>query len=98
MIDRKMRIDSLRKKVINAKIDGFIVPLSDKYQNECPDKSALRLEWLTGFSGSAGVACVLLTKAVVLSDNRYSIQIKKQVDGDVYDIADVSETPIENGL
>ena len=44
------------------------------------DGPAARLEWLTGFSGSAGVAVVLAGSAAILVDGRYTLQVRQQVD------------------
>ncbi len=66
-------------------LDGFLVPRADEYLGEYVPPSAERLSWLTGFSGSAGMAIVLKDKAVVISDSRYALQMKQQLDGALYD-------------
>ena len=45
---------------------------------------AERVAWLTGFTGSAGAAIILAGKAVVMSDGRYTEQLKMEVDGALY--------------
>lgn len=61
-------------------VNGFLVPRTDEYQGEYVPACAERLLYLTGFTGSAGIAVVLDNKAVVMSDGRYTIQLEQQVD------------------
>ena len=54
-----VRLDALRAELRGRGLDGFIVPHGDRYQNEYLPPSEERLAWITGFSGSAGLAVVL---------------------------------------
>lgn len=83
----------LRAEMKALKIDGFIVPHDDEYQNEYIPAYAERLMWVSGFSGSAGAAIVFLDKAVVFTDGRYTLQVRSQVDDKFFDYADLVETP-----
>ncbi len=74
------KLSELRAALKNAGVNGFLVPRADEFQGEEAPDSAERLAWLTGFDGSAGFAVVLESKAAVLSDGRYTIQLQKQVD------------------
>ncbi len=87
------RLESLRSELARQGLDGFIVPHSDEFQNEYLPPSAERLAWLTGFTGSAGVAVVLAEKAAVFTDGRYTLQIREQVDAALYDIRHITEEP-----
>jgi Xaa-Pro aminopeptidase len=78
--NRGPRLAALRKVLAKRKLDGFIVPLADEHQSEYVSWHAARLAWLTGFSGSAGLAIVLKSKAAIFVDGRYVLQVKKQVD------------------
>ncbi len=89
----KKRLESLRRELARQGLDGFIVPHSDEFQNEYLPPSAERLAWLTGFTGSAGVAVVLADKAAVFTDGRYTLQIRDQVDADLFEIRHVTEQP-----
>src|SRR5689334_15900190 len=56
---RKMsqdRLKSLQQALHKSRVDGFLLPLNDEFMSEYPPASARRLQWLTGFSGSAGAA------------------------------------------
>ncbi|MEM9810638.1 MAG: aminopeptidase P family N-terminal domain-containing protein, partial [Pseudomonadota bacterium] len=76
----------LRERLTELGLDGFLVPHDDEYLNEYLPDQAERLMWLTGFSGSAGSAIVLKSKAAAFSDGRYAVQLPDQVDADLFDI------------
>jgi Xaa-Pro aminopeptidase len=59
---------------------------------------ARRLEWLTGFQGSAGSAAVLPGKAAMFVDGRYTIQVRAQVDGALYEYRSVPSEPMATWL
>lgn len=80
------RAKALRAELQSRNLDGFIVPSTDEYHNEMPPASSQRLLWLTGFSGSWGVAIVLANKAALFVDGRYVLQAAAQVDGAVFTI------------
>ncbi|MDP7123371.1 MAG: aminopeptidase P family N-terminal domain-containing protein, partial [Alphaproteobacteria bacterium] len=70
----------LRAELARRGLDGFMVPHTDEYQNEYLPPHAERLAWLTGFTGSAGLALVLKTRAAVFTDGRYTLQLKAELD------------------
>jgi Xaa-Pro aminopeptidase len=74
-------------------LTGFIVPRSDRHQNEYVPASDERLAWLTGFTGSAGAAIVLRERAVLFVDGRYTLQVREQVDTSLFAIEHLVETP-----
>ncbi len=57
------RLALLRAELARRGLHGFLVPLADEHQGEYIPDSAKRLQWLTGFTGSAGLAVVLADKA-----------------------------------
>ncbi|MHA6287202.1 aminopeptidase P family protein [Maricaulis sp. CAU 1757] len=75
-------------------LDGFLIPHEDEYDNEYLPDCNERLLWATGFSGSAGAAIVMKDRAAVFVDGRYTLQVKNQVDGDIFEYADL----VEQGL
>ncbi|BBE74529.1 aminopeptidase P family protein [Oharaeibacter diazotrophicus] len=74
------RLKALRAELSRRGLDGFLVPLADEHQGEYIPDSAKRLQWLTGFAGSAGIAVVLAGEAAIFVDGRYTLQVRTQVD------------------
>lgn len=80
---------ALRGLISQGGLDGLIIPHTDEYKNEYLPPHSKRLEFMTGFSGSAGYAVVLADKAVVASDGRYfPIQLAREVDPSAFETAD----------
>jgi len=80
------KLAELREVMASKGLDGFVVPRTDEYLGEYVPKCAERLEWLTGFTGSAGLAVIMADKAMVMSDGRYTIQLAAQVDQDLFEL------------
>ncbi|SIQ20414.1 Xaa-Pro aminopeptidase [Rhizobium sp. RU20A] len=87
------RVKALRERLKAAGVDGFLVPRADEFQGEYVPASAERLSWLTGFTGSAGVALVTPNEAVVFVDGRYVTQLAQQVDPTVFTGGDLVGEP-----
>src|SRR6266576_4807604 len=87
------RVAALRTELARRGLTGFIVPRSDRHQNEYVPGSAQRLAWLTGFTGSAGIAIVLMERAVLFVDGRYTLQAREQVDTSLFAIEHLIDTP-----
>jgi Xaa-Pro aminopeptidase len=91
MQTHEARLDALRKELARQGLDGFVIPLSDEHLSEYVGAYAQRLAWLTGFGGSAGTAAVLKDKAAIFVDGRYTLQVRDQVDGKLYEYKSVPE-------
>jgi Xaa-Pro aminopeptidase len=87
------RLAALRTELARRGLTGVIVPRSDCHQNEYVPPNEARLAWLTGFTGSAGVAIVLVNRAVLFVDGRYTLQAREQVDTSLFEIVHIVETP-----
>src|ERR1700730_34232 len=68
------RLSAFREELAKRNLSGFVVPRADQQQNEYVPPSEERLAWLTGFTGSAGLAIVLAHEAAVFVDGRYTLQ------------------------
>src|SRR5947209_3802336 len=92
------RVAALRTELAHRGLTGFIVPRADRQQNEYVPASEERLSWLTGFSGSAGTAIVLIERAALFVDGRYTLQARDQVDTSLFEIVPSAETPPDQWL
>ncbi len=88
------RLQALRAQLSAEGLDGFVVPLTDEHMSEYVGSYAQRLQWLTGFEGSAGSAAVLADKAAIFTDGRYTLQVRSQVDGADWSFEAVPETSV----
>ncbi len=87
------RAEQLRAELAERGLDGFIVPRADEHQGEYVASYAERLHWLTGFSGSAGLAIVLESEAAIFVDGRYTLQAAQEVDTGEFKPHHVTEEP-----
>ena len=87
------KLARLRAEFARQGVDGFIVPRADEHQGEYVPPAAERLAWLTGFTGSAGLAVVLRDQAAVFVDGRYTLQAEAQVDGAQFQRRHLVEQP-----
>src|SRR5882672_4182715 len=83
------RMRALRSELAKRGVDGFMIPRSDEHQGEYVPKRAERLAWLTGFTGSAGLAIVLMEKAAIFVDGRYTLQVRNQTDTSLFETLDL---------
>jgi len=97
------RLEALRGQLRAQGLDGFVVPISDEHMSEYVGAYAQRLEWLTGFNGSAGTAVVFTDPArapaaAMFTDGRYTLQVREQVDGRLFAFENVPETSVAKWL
>ncbi|MBO4226218.1 aminopeptidase P family protein [Bradyrhizobium neotropicale] len=92
------RLAAFREELARRKLTGFVVPRADQQQNEYVAPSEERLAWLTGFTGSAGLAIVLMQEAALFVDGRYTLQAGKQVDPKAWQIQPLVDPPPEHWL
>ena len=87
------RLARVRERVASLGLDGWLVPRADEYQGEYVAPGAERLRWLTGFSGSAGLAIILKDRAAVFADGRYTIQLAEQIDASLFEACHLLDRP-----
>lgn len=98
MQTHEARLAALRKELERQGLDGFVIPISDEHLSEYVGAYAQRLAWLTGFGGSAGTAAVLRDKAAIFVDGRYTLQVRDQVDGRLYEYKSVPQDKLADWL
>ena len=87
------RLAALREELTRRGLGGFVVPRADRYLNEYVPPSDERLAWLTGFTGSSGIAVVLTDSAALFVDGRYQVQVREEVDSALFSIEHLVEQP-----
>jgi Xaa-Pro aminopeptidase len=92
------RLAAFREELARRNLTGFVIPRADEQQNEYVPPSEERLAWLTGFTGSAGIAIVLSREAAVFVDGRYTLQAAKQVDTKAWRVEPLVDPPPEAWL
>ncbi len=73
------RIAALRQQMKLYHIDAWIVPSSDPHQSEYVADHWKAREWISGFTGSAGIAVITHRHAGLWTDSRYFIQATQQL-------------------
>ncbi len=92
-LPRAARLDLLREELVRRRLDGFIVPRADEHQGEYVPPCGQRLAWLTGFTGSAGIAIALTDRAALFVDGRYTLQAAAQADTALFEIRHLIDEP-----
>src|SRR6516164_11756610 len=92
-LPRAGRLSRLREELEAQGLNGFIVPRADEHQGEYVPPRGQRLAWLTGFTGSAGLAIVLGDRAALFVDGRYTLQAAAQIDTGSVEIHHLVEEP-----
>ena len=87
------RLAAVRALMQEADYDALIVPRADESLGEYLPEHNERLRWVSGFTGSAGAAVILRDRAAIFVDGRYTVQVRGQVDGDLYAYCDLQAQP-----
>lgn len=77
----KERIHALRMTFRPNNIKAFIIPSTDPHLSEYVAPYWMSREWISGFTGSAGTAVILMDKAGLWTDSRYFLQAEKKLEG-----------------
>lgn len=87
-------LEKIRTYLAQNGLDAVLVPHQDEFLGEYLTADKKRLQALTGFSGSAGLAVVTLDRSVLFVDSRYTIQAKRQTRFDVLEVG-TETTPLK---
>lgn len=86
------RLAAVRAVLEERNVDAFFLPRADEYLGEYLPAHNERLLWLTGFTGSAGMAVVLKDSAAIFVDGRYTVQVRSQVHAEHYRYEHLAES------
>lgn len=92
------RLSQIREIMSQQNIDAFVLSTFDEYLGEYVSERNKRLQWLTGFTGSAGVAVILADSAAIFVDGRYTVQVRQQVDSEAFEFRHLIEDPYADWL
>ncbi len=87
------RLGLLRETMTSDGLDAFIVPRADEYLGEYVPPQNERLQWVSGFTGSAGMVILMQESAAIFVDGRYTIQARQQVPSACYSFHHLIEEP-----
>ncbi|TIB97846.1 Creatinase/aminopeptidase [Wallemia mellicola] len=73
------RLEDFRELLTDNKLDYYIVPTTDAHASEYVADADARLAFLSGFTGSSGVAIVGAYDAHLWTDSRYYIQAEREL-------------------
>ncbi len=91
----KTRLAELRRKMEQYDLDGYMVPTTDEYLGEYTGEYAKRMKYVTGFTGTFGIAIITLGSGVLFTDSRYFLQANNELPKD-FKIEDISRFKNKN--
>jgi Xaa-Pro aminopeptidase len=87
------RLTALRELMRDARYDALVIPRADEYLGEYLPEHNERLRWASGFTGSAGVVIVLADSASIFVDGRYTVQVRNEVDLQLFEYHHLIDEP-----
>ncbi len=96
--EQARRLDALRTELTRHELAAYLVPKSDEYMLEYAPASSERLAWLTGFTGSAGMAVVGRERAALFVDGRYTTQAEQQTPRALWEHHHLTQSPPQSWL
>jgi Xaa-Pro aminopeptidase len=76
------KINQLRNILNKQNCNAYLIPKNDEYFGEYVPKNKDRLKFISGFTGSTGLALILKNKSYLFVDGRYTLQAKKEIHKD----------------
>lgn len=88
------QLHELRERMQTYGIDIYIIPTADDHESEYVGEYFFCREYLTGFTGSAGIAVVTAGEAGLWTDGRYFIQAERQIAGSGFTLYRMGEPDV----
>lgn len=92
--EKHQRLIRLRNELERLKLDFFLVPVQDAHLSFLLCDHDQRLQWLTGFTGSAGMCVVGANQSALFVDGRYTLQAQAQTDSNDYQILEFTNSKL----
>ncbi len=83
------KIIELRSLLKQHQISALILPNQDQFQNEYLPQHNRRIEFITGFTGSAATIIITASKAAFFTDGRYTLQAQEELKGNKFEIHNI---------
>ena len=84
------KIKKLRDRMKTENIHMYIIPMKNKHLNSDLEEHEMRIKYISGFDGSAGLIFITQSKISLFVDGRYTLQAKLQVDTNIFEINELS--------
>ncbi|GAA6012283.1 hypothetical protein JCM10207_002787 [Rhodosporidiobolus poonsookiae] len=94
--DARERLQALRQELTDNKLTAYVVPTADAHGSEYVGDCDKRRAWLSGFTGSAGVAIVTHSSAHLFTDSRYYTQATHELDPSLWTLEKVGTKGVKN--
>lgn len=88
------RVAGLRQWMQDRNIAAYVIPTADPHNDEYIPAHWMTREWITGFTGSAGLAVVTQERAALWTDSRYWLQAENELTGSPYELMREGETGV----
>ncbi|XP_029096714.1 xaa-Pro aminopeptidase 2 [Monodon monoceros] len=98
VVNTTAQLTALRQQMHTQNVSAYIVPDTDAHMSEYIGDYDKRRAWITGFTGSAGIAVVTMGKAALWTDSRYWTQAERQMDCNWELHKEVGTTPVVTWL
>ena len=72
------KINQLKIKLNNYNLDGYLIPKNDEFFSEYVPQDQDKLQYISNFSGSYGLALILKKDNFLFVDGRYTVQANIQ--------------------
>lgn len=93
-MQRTSPLSALRNLLKERELDGILIPRADAHQSEDCAPHDNKLEFISGFTGTAGLALILADRALLFVDGRYQVQARHQVNAEDFAIHHLHDEPV----
>jgi len=80
------RLSALRERMKKENIDAYIIASADPHISEYLPDRYKNIEWISGFTGSAGTLAITADFAGLWTDSRYFVQAMEQLKGTGFEL------------